>query len=138
MTLLLKNGFLIDYATNTQKKTDILIEDNKIKRIAKNITDSADTIINCEGLSIIPGMIDIHCHLREPGFEHKETIETGSNSAVKGGFTTICPMPNTNPTPDSTIVLQQIIEKAKQVAKCNVLHYASVTKGEKGEELVDF
>lgn len=138
MNLLLKNGFLIDYATNTQKKTDILIEDDKIKRIAENITDSVDNIINCEGLSIIPGMIDIHCHLREPGFEHKETIETGSNSAVKGGFTTICPMPNTNPTPDSTIVLQQIIEKAKQVAKCNVLPYASVTKGEKGEELVDF
>ena len=138
MNLLLKNGFLIDYATNTQKKTDILIENDKIKRIAENITDSVDTIINCEGLSIIPGMIDIHCHLREPGFEYKETIETGSNSAVKGGFTTICPMPNTNPTPDSTIILQQIIEKAKQVAKCNVLPYASVTKGEKGEELVDF
>ena len=138
MKLLLKNGFLIDYATNTQKKTDILIEDNKIKRIEENITDSADNIINCEGLSIIPGMIDIHCHLREPGYEYKETIETGANSAVKGGFTTICPMPNTNPTLDSTIVLQKIIEKAKEVAKCNVLPYASVTKGEQGEELVDF
>lgn len=138
MKLLLKNGFLIDYATNTQKKTDILIEDNKIKRITENITDSVDTIINCEGLSIIPGMIDIHCHLREPGFEHKETIETGAKSAVKGGFTTICPMPNTNPTPDSTIVLEKIIKKSKEVAKCNVLPYASVTKGEKGEELVNF
>ncbi len=138
MKLLLKNGFLIDYATNTQKKTDILIENDKIAKIAEDIDDSVDNIINCEGLSIIPGMIDIHCHLREPGFEYKETIETGSNSAVKGGFTTICPMPNTNPTPDSAIVLQKIIQKAKEVAKCNVLPYASVTKGEKGEELVDF
>ena len=57
----------------------------------------------------MPGMIDMHCHLREPGFEHKETIETGSRSAVCGGFTTICPMPNTKPTPDSTIILQKII-----------------------------
>lgn len=137
MSILLKNGLLIDYSTNTQAKRDILIQDNIVTKIAENI-DTADTIIDCDGLSIIPGMIDIHCHLREPGFEHKETIETGTKSAVKGGFTTICPMPNTNPTPDSTIVLQQIIDKAKSVGACNVLPYASVSKGEKGEELVDF
>ena len=77
-------------------------------------------------------MIDIHCHLREPGFEYKETIETGSKSAVAGGFTTICPMPNTKPTPDSTIILQKIIEEAKRVNLCNILPYASVSKGEKG------
>ena len=86
----------------------------------------------------MPGMIDMHCHLREPGFEHKETIETGSKSAVSGGFTTICPMPNTKPTPDTVEVLQKIIEEAKRVNLCNVLPYASVSKGEKGEELVDF
>ena len=138
MKTLLKNGFLIDYASSTQKITDIMIEDDKVIKIADNISDNADKIIDCKGLSIIPGMIDIHCHLREPGFEYKETIETGANSAVKGGFTTICPMPNTKPTPDSAIILQKIIEKAKEVAKCNVLPFASVTKGEKGEELVDF
>ena len=86
----------------------------------------------------MPGMIDIHCHLREPGGEHKETIETGSKSAVAGGFTTICPMPNTNPTPDSAIVLEQIIKRAKEVNLCNILPFSSVTKGEKGQELVDF
>ena len=86
----------------------------------------------------MPGMIDIHCHLREPGFEYKETIETGAKSAVVGGFTTICPMPNTKPTPDSTIILQKIIDEGKRVNLCNILPYASVTKGEKGEELVDF
>ncbi len=80
----------------------------------------------------------MHCHLREPGFEHKETIETGSRSAVKGGFTTVCPMPNTKPTPDNKEVLEQIIKRAKEVNLCNVLPYASVTKGEKGEELVDY
>ncbi len=138
MTILLKNGKLIDYKTNTNENLDILIENDKVKQISKEITTSADKTIDCTNLYIIPGMIDIHCHLREPGFEYKETIETGSASAVAGGFTTICPMPNTKPTPDSAIILQQIIDEAKRVNLCNVLPYASVSKGEKGEELVDF
>ena len=138
MKTLLKNGTLIDYKTNTFEKKDILIENDKIVKIANEIGEQADKIIDCTNLNIMPGMIDMHCHLREPGFEHKETIETGSKSAVSGGFTTICPMPNTKPTPDSAIVLQKIIEEAKRVNLCNVLPYASVSKGEKGEELVDF
>ena len=138
MITLLKNGTLIDYKTNTFEKKDILIEDEKIKEIASEITKEADKTIDCTNLYIMPGMIDIHCHLREPGFEYKETIETGSKSAVAGGFTTICPMPNTKPTPDSTIILEKIIEEAKRVNLCNVLPYASVSKGEKGEELVNF
>ena len=138
MTTLLKNGTLIDYKTNIFEKYDVLIQDDKIEKIEKNITDDVDTVIDCTNLNIMPGMIDIHCHLREPGFEYKETIETGARSAVSGGFTTICPMPNTKPTPDSTIILQKIIDEAKRVNLCNVLPYASVTKGEKGEELVDF
>ena len=138
MKTLLKNGTLIDYKTNTFDKKDILIEDDKIKKIENRITEEADKVIDCTNLNIIPGMIDMHCHLREPGFEHKETIETGSKSAVCGGFTTICPMPNTKPTPDSAIVLKKIIDEAKRVNLCNVLPYASVSKGEKGEELVDF
>ncbi len=138
MKTLLKNGTLIDYKTNTFEKKDILIEDDKIKKIDNEITETVDNTIDCTNLYMMPGMIDMHCHLREPGFEHKETIETGSKSAVCGGFTTICPMPNTKPTPDSAIVLQKIIEEAKRVNLCNVLPYASVSKGEKGEELVDF
>lgn len=138
MKTLLKNGTLIDYKTNTFEKKDILIEDDKIKKIENRITEEADKVIDCTNLNIIPGMIDMHSHLREPGFEHKETIETGSKSAVCGGFTTICPMPNTKPTPDSAIVLEKIIKEAKRVNLCNVLPYASVSKGEKGEELVDF
>lgn len=138
MTTLLKNGIVIDYASRLNEKMDVLIKDGKIMKLEKQINESADQVIDCTGLSIMPGMIDMHCHLREPGFEHKETIETGSKSAVKGGFTTICPMPNTKPTPDSTIVLSKIIEEAKRVNLCNVLPFASVTKGEKGEELVDF
>ena len=136
--ILLKNGTVIDYANNIQEVMDILIDDEKIVRLEKNTDLNAEKVIDCSGLYIMPGMIDMHCHLREPGGEHKETIETGSLSAVKGGFTTICPMPNTKPTPDSTIILSEIIEKAKKVAKCNVIPYSSVTKGEKGKELVDF
>lgn len=138
MSILLKNGFVIDYASKTEKKLDILLENEKISKIAENIDAKADETIDCTGLYIMPGMIDMHCHLREPGGEHKETIETGSRSAVAGGFTTICPMPNTNPTPDSAIVLEKIIKEAKRVNLCNVLPFSSVTKGEKGQELVNF
>lgn len=138
MKTLLKNGTLIDYKTNTFEVLDILIENDKIKKISKEISEEADQTIDCTNLNIIPGMIDMHCHLREPGFEHKETIKTGAKSAISGGFTTICPMPNTKPTPDSAIVLQKIIEEGKRVNLCNILPFASVTKGEKGEELVNF
>ena len=138
MTILLKNGNVIDYASRCNQKMDILVKDRKIVKIANQINEVADNTIDCTGLMVMPGMIDMHCHLRQPGFEYKETIETGSKSAVKGGFTTICPMPNTKPTPDSAIILKEIIEEAKRVNLCNVLPYSSVSKGEKGEELVDF
>ena len=138
MRILLKNGRLIDYKTKNDEVTDILINDNIIEKIAQNIDEKANETIDCTNLNIIPGMIDMHCHLREPGFEYKETIETGAKSAVCGGFTTICPMPNTKPTPDSAIILQKIIEEGKRVNLCNILPFASVSKGEKGEELVNF
>ena len=101
MTILLKNGKLIDYKTKTEDYLDIFIENGIIQEISNNITKEADNIIDCTKLFIIPGMIDMHCHLREPGFEYKETIETGMKSAIKGGFTTICPMPNTKQTCES-------------------------------------
>ena len=138
MTILLKNGKTIDYISQINEKMDILIRDDKIEKVEKEINENADKVIDCTGLFIIPGMIDIHCHLREPGFEYKETIKTGSQSAVKGGFTTICPMPNTKPTPDNPETLKYVIDKAKEVNLCNILPYSSVTKGEKGEELVNF
>lgn len=138
MTILLKNGTIYDYETKTQEKLDLLIKEDKIIKMEKELHCHADQIIDCTNFNIIPGMIDMHCHLREPGFEYKETIETGAKSAVSGGFTTICPMPNTKPTPDSAIILQKIIQEGKRVHLCNILPYASVSKGEKGEALVDF
>lgn len=138
MRKILKNGFVIDYATSTNEKLDILIEDDKIKSIDRNLQIDAEELIDCTGLYVMPGMIDIHCHLRQPGFEYKETIESGSKSAVKGGFTTICAMPNTMPVPDNADVLKWIIEKGKKVDLCNVFSYSSVTKREQGRELVNF
>lgn len=137
-SILLKNGTVIDYASNTEEKLDVKIQDGKITKIEKNLDETADRVIDCKGLYIMPGMIDMHCHLREPGFEHKETIETGAKSTVKGGFTTICPMPNTKPTPDNVDTIKWIIQRGKEVNLCNILPFASVTKGEKGEELVNF
>ena len=138
MKLLLKNGTVIDYVSKINDKKDLLIEDGRILKIDKYIDEQVDKIIDCTNLYIMPGMIDMHCHLREPGFEHKETIETGAKSAVKGGFTTICPMPNTNPTPDNPETLKWIIKRAKEVNLCNIYPYSSITKGEKGEEPVNF
>ena len=138
MKILLKNGHVIDYKNKLNDKYDILIEDDKITKVEKNIKESVDKKIDCTDLKIIPGMIDMHCHLREPGFEYKETIETGAKSAVAGGFTTICPMPNTKPTPDNKETLKKIMAEAQRVNLCNILPYASVSKGEKGEEIVDF
>ena len=138
MRILLKNGRLIDFKNKRDGQYDVIIEEDKIAKIGKGLEEAADKVIDCTGLNIIPGMIDMHCHLREPGFEYKETIETGSKSAVAGGFTTICPMPNTKPTPDNVETLEKIIAEAKRVNLCNILPYASVSKGEKGEELVNF
>lgn len=138
MKILFKHGHVVDYKTHTDEVLDLLVENEKITKIGPNISDSVDQVIDCTGLFLLPGMIDMHCHLRQPGFEHKETIETGSKSAVKGGFTTICPMPNTKPVPDSPETLAWIQAEAKRVGLCHILPYASVTKGEFGEELVDF
>ena len=138
MKILLKNARVVDHKNKLDGKMDILLIDDKISKIAEKIEETADKELDCENYIIIPGMIDMHCHLREPGFEYKETIETGSKSAVAGGFTTICPMPNTKPVPDNVETLKMIIEKGKAVNLCNVLPFSSITKGEKGEELVDF
>jgi dihydroorotase len=138
LNILLKNGTVCDYESGVQNTLDVLITEDKITKIRPNIEEEVDKVIDCTNLFIIPGMIDIHCHLREPGFTHKENIETGARSAVKGGFTTICPMPNTKPVTDSAIIISEIIKRAKEVNLCNVIPYSAVTIGEKGEELVDF
>ena len=138
MKTLIKNGLLLDPANNINEQYDLLINDDLIDLIDKNIDESrADKVIDAKGCFVMPGFIDLHVHLREPGYEHKETIETGVKAAARGGFTTICAMPNTSPVVDCKEVVLQIQNKANKLNSVNVLQIGAVTKGQKGEELAD-
>ncbi|HLQ70475.1 MAG TPA: amidohydrolase family protein, partial [Bacillota bacterium] len=107
MKTIFKNAKILQQ-DNTKKQSDVFIQDNKIVKIASDIKDDADHIIDCGGHLLLPGLIDVHIHLREPGGEHKETIRTGTDSAAKGGFTTVCAMPNTNPVPSDVNTLADL------------------------------
>lgn len=137
MKLLIKNGRIINPASNMDAKGDILVIDDKIAEIAEKIETKADKVIDAEGKWVTPGFIDLHVHLRDPGFEYKETIATGSRAAAMGGFTTICCMPNTSPVTDSEIMVEYIKMRAEREAVVNVLPIGAITKGQAGEELAE-
>lgn len=137
MKILIKNGRMIDYLTDFDGITDIYIEDGIIKEIGTDLDCFADELIDCTGLCIIPGMVDMHCHLREPGYEFKETIESGINSAAAGGFTSIACMPNTNPVIDNQAIAAFIKAKADSIKKVNVFPIGCITKGQNGQELAE-
>jgi len=139
MNLLIRNGRLIDPAHHRDEITDVLIENGKISRIGKSLKadgpKSETQIIDGTGRWVVPGFIDVHVHLREPGFEYKETIKTGTEAAAAGGFTSICCMPNTNPVNDNQSVTRMILEKARQEGRVHVHPIGAITKGSLGEEL---
>ncbi len=135
MKLLIKNALVINY--NNEKKCDIYIEDGKISKIAEQIEESTDKVIDASGKMLLPGLIDIHCHLRDPGFEYKEDIQTGSRSAAKGGYTGIVAMPNTNPVVDNKAVVDYILDKAKREAVIHVYQTGCISKGLQGKELAE-
>lgn len=142
MKILIKNGHIIGPSQGIDGIGDILVEEGKIKEIRmqdkKNKSRESDArTIDAAGLYVFPGLIDMHTHLREPGFEYKETIKTGTMAAVKGGFTTVCSMPNTNPVNDNSSVTDFIIRKAIQEGACTVYPIGAITKGQKGEELAE-
>ncbi|MDF2802067.1 MAG: dihydroorotase, multifunctional complex type [Anaerocolumna sp.] len=137
VSILIKNGYVLDPATNTEGVMDLLIDEGVITQVSADINTKADEIIDGTGLYVMPGFIDLHVHLREPGFEYKETIRTGSQSAARGGFTTICPMPNTNPSIDSKYMVEYLLLKAKEEAVVNIVPIGAVTKGQLGLELAD-
>ncbi|WP_044479255.1 dihydroorotase [Paenibacillus antibioticophila] len=118
---------------------DGIIQEVKFGESVSELTENTGAeVIDAAGKLVTPGFIDMHVHLREPGFEHKETIETGARSAAKGGFTTIACMPNTKPVTDNAEVVSFVCEKARQAGLVKVLPYAAITKGEQGQELTDF
>lgn len=135
-SILIKKGRLVDPKNNIDSIKDILVVDNKIAEIEDSISENADKVINAEGLIVMPGLIDLHVHFREPGYEKKETIATGSRAAAMGGFTTVCAMPNTNPVTDNAIMIEYALNP-KRDAVINVLPIGAITKGQKGEELSD-
>ena len=135
--LLIKNGRILNPASNQDEICDILTEGNLIKKIGKNIEDNDATIIDAAGCYVTPGLIDIHVHLRDPGFEYKETLATGSKAAAAGGFTTILAMANTNPVIDSAKKVTLIHDRAKTESPIHVLQVGSLTKELKGIKLSD-
>ncbi|MDZ5470727.1 dihydroorotase [Bacillus sp. 31A1R] len=137
MSMIIKNGYLLT-ENGDLEKNDIFIQDGVIQEIAESIQSEATETIDAEGLLIAPGFIDLHVHLREPGGEKKETIETGTLAAAKGGFTTIAAMPNTRPVPDTKEQLEWLNKRIEETAAVKVLPYASITIRELGQELTDF
>lgn len=137
MKYLFKNGVILQENGECLKR-DVLVVNGKISVIAETIIDQEAAIIELEGKLLSPGFIDVHVHLREPGGEHKETIETGTKAAARGGFTTIAAMPNTRPVPDTINHLQALNKKIEDTALVNVLPYASITTRQAGEEQTDF
>ena len=133
--LLIKGGTAV--LPEGEKVCDILVDGDKIVKIAKNVEDKAAKVIDAKGLHVFPGLIDMHVHLREPGFEYKEDIASGSAAAVRGGFTQVCCMPNTQPVCDNAAVVGYIIARAKEVGLCKVRPIGAITKGEQGETLAE-
>src|SRR5450631_3684942 len=136
--LLIKNGRVIDPASRQDAVADVWIEDGVIKGVGANLSAAGAEVFDATGLIVAPGFIDMHVHLREPGFEHSETIESGSRAAAAGGFTSICCMPNTKPVNDSATVTSYVLDRARRFAIVNVFPIGAITKGSAGEELAAF
>src|SRR5919197_2435262 len=126
--LVIKNGRVIDPASGRDEIADVLIEDGSIRGVRSNLESPGAEELDASGLVVAPGFIDMHVHLREPGIEHAETIETGARAAAAGGFTSICCMPNTVPVNDSATVTSYIVQRAREVAKVNVFPIGAITK----------
>lgn len=137
MKLLLKNGYVVDPANHFEGVADILVDEGKIVRCAPEISEEAESVVDCSGRTVIPGLCDMHVHFRDPGQTHKEDIITGCEAAVAGGVTAVACMPNTVPPVDNAETVKYIVSKAKN-AKAKVYPVGCITKGMNGEELCDF
>lgn len=138
MKLLIRQGRLVDPVGGIGGIMDILLEDGKVAVIGSDIRESDAEVIDARGLTVCAGLVDMHVHLREPGFEYKETVETGAAAAARGGFTSIACMPNTRPTTDTPEVIDLVKQKAAQACGVHVWPIGAVSRGQKGQELTDF
>ncbi len=136
MSLLIKNAVIVNADQIYQRPQDILVEEGMIAKIAPSLSVGT-TVIDVKGKLVMPGLIDMHVHLREPGREDKETIETGSRAAAKGGFTTVLCMPNTTPVIDNAMIVEAILKEARRIGLTNVIPVGAITKGQNGEQLTD-
>ena len=137
MKLLIQNGHVIDPDTGKDGIYDVLVAEGRILRVDRHIDEEADRTVNAEGLYVMPGIIDLHVHLRDPGLEYKETLQTGALAAAKGGVTTMCAMPNTKPVTDSPEMIRSQRERARKECTVHVSFVGAVTKGQEGKELTD-
>ena len=143
--LLIQGGRVLDPANGVDRVADVLIEDGIVVEVGANLSSRASTglartdvsIIDAKGLVVAPGFVDLHTHLREPGFEYKESIETGTRAAARGGFTTVCAMPNTEPAMDSRATIEYVLRRAAEVGAVRVLPIGAVTKGRAGQQLAE-
>jgi dihydroorotase len=136
-SLLIKNGRIIDPVSNFDAVADLLIEDGKVARVQKEIGSVAERVLDAAGFVVAPGFIDLHVHLREPGREDEETIESGSQAAAAGGFTSICCMPNTSPVNDNPAVTSYILKEAERLAVTRVFPIGAISLGSLGEKLAE-
>ena len=137
MKILIQNGRVLDPASGKDGIYNVMVEDGIITAVDSCVTEDADEVIDATGKYVMPGLVDLHVHFREPGFEYKETIKTGSMAAARGGITTVLPMPNTKPVIDSVEMVEKVNEIIKKDAVVNVLQVASVTLGQEGITPVD-
>ena len=137
MKILIKNGHVVDPLTATDGCRDVLIDGDRIVKVSEEIKEDADRTIDAAGCYVMPGFIDLHVHLRDPGLEYKETLETGGKAAVKGGVTTVCAMPNTKPVIDNGEKVAEVHKRAKAESPAHIIQIGAVTVGQKGEELAD-
>lgn len=140
MKLLIQNGRVLDPLTGLDDICDVLISGDRIEKVEKGISGQgveAERVLDASGCYVMPGFIDLHVHLRDPGLTYKETLETGGKAAAHGGVTTICAMPNTKPVTDSKEMVAELHRRAKEESPVHVIQLGAVTKGQKGEELAD-
>lgn len=137
MTILIQNGHVVDPSTGRDGHYDIFVRESRIEKIGEHLEMEAERVIDAEGCYVMPGLIDLHVHLRDPGLEYKETLETGGKAAVKGGVTTVCAMPNTKPVIDDKEKVISVHERAREESLVHVIQLGAVTRGQEGRELAD-